>query len=320
MLILVACIGRQLSTIIVSADRQRKDGINMINENIKRFRKAKGISQEEMAVKLNVVRQTVSKWENGLSVPDADVLIHMAELFEVSVSQLLGIEGNYDVNTNLSEELEKLNKQLAEKAQREKLLLQANKKRGIILLLSFLAMLIALIAENEIVSILLVSFCLLVAVVVLYRNLALLTSVTTNNMKIGVLRITTLFDIGVLIIGILVSLLTAFDVITFTGNGEKMLAMLLISCVILFAGIISPKFPFSRHTGLRLPWTVQDEETWNIAHKIVGYISLPTVLLYLACAWTIQNFEAVTLCVMFIWIGVPGVISYLFFHKKVNGR
>lgn len=63
----------------------------MINENIRHFRKAKGISQEEMAVKLNVVRQTVSKWENGLSVPDADVLIHIAQLLDVSVSQLLGI-------------------------------------------------------------------------------------------------------------------------------------------------------------------------------------------------------------------------------------
>lgn len=61
----------------------------MLNENIKHFRKAKGISQEEMAVKLNVVRQTVSKWENGLSVPDADVLIHMAEILDVSVSKLL---------------------------------------------------------------------------------------------------------------------------------------------------------------------------------------------------------------------------------------
>ena len=47
----------------------------MINENIKHFRKTRGMSQEEMAVKLNVVRQTVSKWEKGLSVPDADVLI-----------------------------------------------------------------------------------------------------------------------------------------------------------------------------------------------------------------------------------------------------
>lgn len=292
----------------------------MINENIKKYRKKKGISQEEMAVKLNVVRQTVSKWENGLSVPDADVLIRIAELLEVSVSQLLDMEEDINTGTDLSEELARLNEQLAQKTEREKLLLQANKKRGSILLLSFLAMLTTLIAKNEIISILLVGLCLFVAVIVLYRNLALLTSVTTNDMKIGVLRITTLFDIGVLIIGILVSILTAFDVITFTENGEKMFAMLLISCVILFGGIISPKLPFSRHTGLRLPWTVQDEETWNIAHKIIGYISLPIVLLYFACAWTIHNFEAVTLCVMLIWIGVPGVISFLFFRKKVNGR
>lgn len=61
----------------------------MINENIKHFRKTRGMSQEEMAVKLNVVRQTVSKWEKGLSVPDANVLIEMANLLDVSVSQLL---------------------------------------------------------------------------------------------------------------------------------------------------------------------------------------------------------------------------------------
>ena len=62
----------------------------MIHENIKHFRKAKGLSQEELAVKLHVVRQTVSKWENGLSVPDADVLIRLANVLGVSISQLLG--------------------------------------------------------------------------------------------------------------------------------------------------------------------------------------------------------------------------------------
>ena len=50
----------------------------MLNENIKRIRKSKGLSQEEMAIKLNVVRQTVSKWENGLSVPDSSILIILA--------------------------------------------------------------------------------------------------------------------------------------------------------------------------------------------------------------------------------------------------
>ncbi len=47
----------------------------MLNENIKTLRKTKGLSQEELAIKLNVVRQTISKWENGLSVPDSSMLL-----------------------------------------------------------------------------------------------------------------------------------------------------------------------------------------------------------------------------------------------------
>ena len=51
----------------------------MLSDNIKRIRKSKGLSQEELAIKLNVVRQTVSKWENGLSVLDSDMLITLAD-------------------------------------------------------------------------------------------------------------------------------------------------------------------------------------------------------------------------------------------------
>lgn len=62
----------------------------MLSDNIKNFRKEKGMSQEELAIRLNVVRQTVSKWEQNLSVPDSDMLVKLAEVFEVSVSTLLG--------------------------------------------------------------------------------------------------------------------------------------------------------------------------------------------------------------------------------------
>ena len=62
----------------------------MLNENIRNLRKAKGLSQEELAIKLNVVRQTVSKWEKGLSVPDSSLLVLLAEEFDTSVSTLLG--------------------------------------------------------------------------------------------------------------------------------------------------------------------------------------------------------------------------------------
>lgn len=62
----------------------------MLNENIKAIRKSKGLSQEELAVKLNVVRQTISKWEQGLPVPDSDMLIAISEALETPVSTLLG--------------------------------------------------------------------------------------------------------------------------------------------------------------------------------------------------------------------------------------
>lgn len=289
----------------------------MISDNIKHFRKAKGISQEEMAAKLNVVRQTVSKWENGISVPDADVLIDMANLLEVSVNQLLGIDEDNN-SEDLSEELVKLNEQLEKQKQKEKLLLQASKKRGLILFLSFLTMVIAMSVKNELVSIILVGVCMLAATIVLYRNLTLLTSVTTDDLRIGIMRVAVFFNVGILIIGIIVAFLIALDVITFSENGEKMFAMVFLSCIIMFMGIIAPKLPYNRHIGLRLPWTVQDEDTWRIAHRILGYISFPVVLLYIACAWTIPYFEVVSTAAMIIWIGIPGVISLVYFYKKYH--
>lgn len=91
----------------------------MLSENIKNLRKEKGMSQEELAAKLNVVRQTVSKWEQNLSVPDSEMLILIAEVFDVSVSQLLGetVEANYTKTEleKISQKLENLNEMIAQK-------------------------------------------------------------------------------------------------------------------------------------------------------------------------------------------------------------
>lgn len=84
----------------------------MLNENIKLMRKSKGLSQDELAVKLNVVRQTVSKWERGLSVPDSEMLLTLSEILETPVSNLLGeniIENKSDDLKIISEKLEVIN-------------------------------------------------------------------------------------------------------------------------------------------------------------------------------------------------------------------
>lgn len=98
----------------------------MLKENIKAIRKAKGLSQEELAVKINVVRQTVSKWEQGLSVPDSELLLSLSEVLETPVSTLLGetvVVPQTDNLKAISEKLETINLQLAQRtAARRKVL------------------------------------------------------------------------------------------------------------------------------------------------------------------------------------------------------
>lgn len=98
----------------------------MLKENIKAIRKSKGLSQEELAIKLNVVRQTISKWEQGLSVPDSEMLISISEVLQTPVSTLLGetvIDSKVDDLKAISEKLEIINLQLAQrKTARRKIL------------------------------------------------------------------------------------------------------------------------------------------------------------------------------------------------------
>lgn len=116
----------------------------MLNENLKTLRKNKGYSQEQLAVRLNVVRQTVSKWEKGVSVPDAQMLMDIAEVFSVSVNELLGNdieqESKNDSLEVIARELAKLNELMAIEQQKK----AENRKKiveiiGIILLFLFIS-------------------------------------------------------------------------------------------------------------------------------------------------------------------------------------
>jgi putative transcriptional regulator len=99
--------------------RQRKGRKNMFSENLKRFRKQKGLTQEELAERLHVVRQTISNWEKSLSVPDSELLIRIAGIFETSVGILLGDTVELPADKNIvAEKLEQLNVLLAERNRR----------------------------------------------------------------------------------------------------------------------------------------------------------------------------------------------------------
>lgn len=98
----------------------------MFHEDLKALRKDRGLSQEELAVRLNVVRQTISKWEKGLSVPDAAMLIRLAEVLDTTVSRLLGADVPEDEadRDRLAEQLARINEQLAVRNRRGRFILR----------------------------------------------------------------------------------------------------------------------------------------------------------------------------------------------------
>ena len=118
----------------------------MLKDNLKLAKKAKGLSQEELAIKLNVVRQTISKWEQGLSVPDAEMLISISEVFDTPVSTFLGenlSESKEDDLKVISEKLEIINLQLSQrKKEKRKIIHWTLISLCIIIIIMFLSLIL----------------------------------------------------------------------------------------------------------------------------------------------------------------------------------
>lgn len=293
----------------------------MLNENIKKYRKQQNWSQEELAMQLHVVRQTISKWEKGLSVPDAEQLIQMAALFNVSVSALLDIHDTDTHARSLAEELERVNAELAKRSRQSALDEEAGRTHNLLLFCCFAALLVMLIVKDALLSLVLCFGCIIAAVIVLYRNLSLLTHSTVPSDRLHTLRSTLIVNILFLAAAFMVALLSQTGTLSFSSErGERLFAMGFIVVVMVFSGLAAPRLPFQRYIGLRLPWTIRDEDTWNLAHRLLGWISLPVALLYIAAALTLENFEHITLTAMVCWIGIPGLLSYIFYWRKYNGR
>ena len=292
----------------------------MLGDNIKKYRREKGFTQETLAAQLHVVRQTLSKWEHNASVPDADVLIRISGALGVSVSALLDMDQE-GPPADLALELARVNEELADRERQLQRNTRAGKKRGLILLLSFAALLVTIHVPDPTVSLAVVGICLALALLILYRNLPLLCESTLSATQLRALKAATVFSAVFWAVSVAFCGLLQAGLITLTDHQERWLLMGVFSCVFLFFGAISPRLPFQRHTGLRLPWTAMDEDTWNLAHKIIGVIALPVTLLYLAAALSAPDLSfiaALSLIALAVYIGIPGVMSLIFFWKKYH--
>ena len=186
--------------------------------------------------------------------------------------------------------------------------------RWMLLIFSLLGLLSAVFIPFPVLKLALLCALSAACLVILYRNMDSLTGYSEENPKNRTMKWITVFN-GVL-------LLLCIGVVWLGENGylgnvsEEWLAVALVSVVMVVLGNLAPKIPFYRYTGLRLPWTVRDEDTWRLAHRILGYISFPLVFLYGALLLCGVEIGTATGVVIFSWIVIPGGISFLFYRRK----
>lgn len=156
-----------------------------------------------------------------------------------------------------------------------------------------------------------IGFLAIISLILFDFNAAKILKLSKDNPKIKTVQLINNVSIAsILAISLFMNIKSINS--TIPENIEAMI----VAFFILFFGNLSPKIPFNRYIGLRLPWTVRDEDTFRIAHRLIGYLSIPCGLLILTFAYF--NRISLALTFFFVWLIIPSIYSLYFFTKKMK--
>ena len=257
-----------------------------IGRFIAELRTELNLTQTELGDKLGVSYKAVSKWENGICLPDPSLYNDICRIFHITKDELFS-GSRKEINFK-------------------------NKKEFILLILCLIMILtcifIPTVISNTILMSSIIGIVVIIALGYFTLNIHKLTNISKDNKKLKVVKTLNYFIIN--LIPVIIIFTSLFKI---KMPNEELISIIII-LLIMMSGVFFKNFPYNRHIGLRLPWTVRDESTWIIAHKILALISMPLALLtYIA---TIYFDIEISLTVGIIsWILIPSIISGIHFYK-----
>lgn len=148
-------------------------------------------------------------------------------------------------------------------------------------------------------------------------NAPKIAKLSEENVKIKTMRTLNRLTILIIIIGCIFSILSPIKN-SLDSKTNEILLVGLCSIFIMFFGNLAPKIPFNRYMGLRLPWTVRDEDTWRVAHRILGYVSFPIGIMMFVLSFFFK-IETIVVTGILTWIIIPSIYSLVFYYKKIKG-
>lgn len=256
-----------------------------IGKFIAELRTELGLTQKELGDKLGVSYKAISKWENGICLPDASLYNEICDIFKITKDEFFS--GN------------------------KKEIDYKKKYQWILMILCLITILVIMVTPlfitNNLIKSIIISIFIVITLLYFNFNIYKLINIKKDNKKIKLIRI---FNyLLIIIIPILIIFTMLKDKIIF---GDKI--DLIIVCLLISSGVFFYNIPFNRYIGLRLPWTIRDESTWKIAHKVLAIISIPISLLTILLNIIFKN-DAILLMSIIIWFLIPSLISGVHFFK-----
>lgn len=182
-------------------------------------------------------------------------------------------------------------------------------------LLSSIAILaIGLIRPGSDMNTITVGVLTMVVLLVLDIKIPVITKLDEENPKVRSMRQVNRISMLAIVVSIVSTILFPMQTLL-SGRTDVILHSGLLAIFMSMIGKLSPYIHFNRYLGLRLPWTVRDEETWDVAHNLVGYISFPIAISQLALNLLLDSEMIIPISVL-VWILIPSLYSLWFCYRK----
>lgn len=186
--------------------------------------------------------------------------------------------------------------------------------RILLLAISLIILILGVTVPNSNLVALVLGVLAIILFVVLDIQAPKIAKLSEDNPKVKTMRLLNRLTTLIVIIGTIFTTLSPVKNL-FSQKTNELILIGVVSILIMFFGNLSPKIPFNRYLGFRLPWTIRDEDTWKIAHKILGYLSFPIAIAMFILTFYFSVDKIAPICII-IWILIPGLYSLLFYYKK----
>lgn len=187
----------------------------------------------------------------------------------------------------------------------------------IVCILSLIILICGFMSPDTNTTLNMIGILIFILLIIFHVYTPKIANLSVDNPKVKTMRRMNVFSM--VLVAICFGVMNWSSELPFAKDNQRSIEFAIIIVVIIGIGNIAPKLPFNRYMGLRLPWTIRDEKTWKIAHRILGYLTFPIVIIILIGGLLVDTEEFAKWGII-AWAAIPSLYSCYYYYMRITGK